>query len=253
MNKHDVLFKVAEYCNKNLLKNKKALNYLQKRKISLKSINNFSLGLFPKSLSELFENIDVDPKLLREYGVVRDAEKSQFLNNDLIFPIHDVYGELIALTGRTRLNSEQIKKTKQSKYWNMSYKKTQHLYGLYLAKDEIIKQNKVYVVEGNFDVISSHQHGIKNVVAVCSGSFSTRQAILLARYTENIVLWFDNDEEAQEKARVASEKKAMSGINIIVENPLPHGFNDIDEYLRTGSAAELFKSKKGLFNIKPFW
>jgi DNA primase len=171
-------------------------------------------------------------------------------------PISDVYGHAIAMAGRTRLSEQEREKKRLQKYMNSTYDKSCHLFGLNFAKRSILRSNVAYVVEGYFDVIMPHQMGIENVVAVCGAYFSTRHLALLSRYTENIVLLFDNEPVAQERATRIAERKKRDGIMLTAANPLPTGVKDIDQFLKErprGELLSLLEPTVGYGNIKPLW
>jgi DNA primase len=193
----------------------------QKRGLSLDSITKFQLGLFPQDLRKLFKV--ADPKELRSAGIIRHASASPFKNQDLVMPIRDIYGNYIALAGRTRLSEKEREEKGIAKYRNSVYKKSHHMFGLNFAKRSILENNVVYIVEGYFDVITPHQHGLENVVATCGAFLTTRHIVLLSRYTTNLVLIMDNEEQAQETARKTIERKGREGINLSFANfkPVP--------------------------------
>lgn len=251
---NNIFSTVANFCHKRLLNNKDALEYLTSdRKLNMEMIKKFEIGLFPYNLGELYDI--ADPKELREAGLIKHASKSMFRMWDLVMPIKDVYGNSIALAGRTRISEQQREKKKIQKYMNSTYDKSCHLFGLNFAKNSILKNNVAYVVEGYFDVIMPHQHGIENVVAVCGAYFTTRHLVLLSRYTEKIVLLFDNEIEAQERAKRIVEKKKRVGIILEAKNPLPDGMKDLDQFLKNHSAKELMSvlEPSENYNITPFW
>lgn len=250
-----IIKKVTEFCRKRLLNGDRLEYLVEKRKLTLDSINKFQLGLFPNDLRDLF--VDMDPKELRNAGIIKHASKSMFKLWNLVMPIRDVYGNYVALAGRTTMAEEEREKKGISKYINSVYPKTQHLYGLNFAKNKIIKENKVYVVEGYFDVITPHQEGMENVVATCGSFLSVRHIALLSRYTDNIILLMDNEEDAQEKARKIVNRRQYNEIKLHIVNPFPEGIKDIDEYLRVYSLDNLLssleKEKEDYGNIKPLW
>ena len=241
----EIYGKVMELCHQNLLKDDKTMQYLLKNRcMTEESINRFQLGLFPQDLRQLFK-IE-DPKDLREADIINTSSYSRFKTQDLVMPVRDVYGNFIAIAGRTRLSEEERQKRRIDKYKNSIYKKSHHLFGLNFAKRSILREDKVYVVEGYFDVITPQQNGLTNVVAVCGTYLSTRHAVLLSRYTKNIVLVFDNEEDAQQRAKATIDKKQFNGISISAINPFPNGVKDIDDYFRDYPASDVIRSlKKG--------
>lgn len=251
----NIFGKVIEFCSKNLLQNQEAFEYVNtKRKISKESIDKFEIGLFPQDLRELFEV--VSPKDLRELGIIKNASISTFKIHNLVLPIKDVYGNYIALAGRTMMDEEERKAKNIVKYMNTVYKKSQHLFNLNLAKNKIIAENVVYVAEGYFDVITPYQNGLENIVATCGAFLSNRHTSLLSRYTNNIILILDNEFEAQEKAKKAVEKNKYDGINLLQLNPLKDDEEkDLDDFLKTHNLKELKErlEVKDINKINPLW
>lgn len=242
MNKK-VYEQVAKFCYERLLKNKETMAYLKNRGLSDESIAKFEIGLFPQDLRELFSF--ADPIDLRAADVIYHASSSRFKTQDLIFPIKNVYDDYIAIAGRTRLSESEREKKKIAKYMNSTYAKSQHLFGLNYAKRSILNKGIAYVVEGYFDVVTPHQKGIDNVVAVCGKYLSTRHVALLSRYTNKIVLLFDNEEEAQLRANKIVSKKQYEGITLVAANPLKNtNAKDIDEYLVKHSAKDFLSALK---------
>jgi DNA primase len=138
--------KVTKFCHNYLLQNKTIMSYLRdERKLTLESINKFQIGLFPKDLRELFE--EIDPRDLRAAGLIRHASSSTFKTYNLVMPIKNVYDDYIAFAGRTLLSGAECKKRGLPKYKNSVYKKSQHLFGFNFAKNSILKKGVVYVVE----------------------------------------------------------------------------------------------------------
>lgn len=238
---HESVFRsVSKLCNERLLSNEEVLDYLiAERGLSKETIMKWEIGLFPQDLRELF--FVLDPQKLREASVVKNASYSMFQTHDVVMPIKDVYGNYIALSGRTRLSDEEREKLKIPKYLNSIYHKTHHLFGMNLAKDSILRKNIVYVVEGYFDVITPHQKGFENIVATCGAYLSTRHLVLLSRYTNNIVLFLDNEEPAQERAKKIVEKKKRDNLNLIRKCPLPKEYKDIDQFLRNNSLEDFYR------------
>ena len=198
-------------------------------------------GYFPNSslihdllLSDISLKTLVDEKLAYVKHIENNVSSQDvvvpfFENHPLIIPYYDVYGELIALVGRTMLSGQQQKELQIPKYKNTIFKKGQHLFGLNWAKEEIIKKNHVYLVEGQIDIFAGFEKGLNNIVAVGSSSLSELQLTLLLRYTDNISVLFDNDEAGKKGYQLILEKFGKLANFQKVELP-PH-YKDLDEYL----------------------
>ena len=245
--------KLADVCHELLYNDNKLFQYLKNRGISATTIKKYKIGAFPHDLRILFDKISADELL--QHGIIWNASNSPFkfgangeVHYPVVMPIRNIHGNTIAIGCRTLLSEEKRKKLEQNlnitipKYKNTEYKKTAHLYGLEYAVEEIRKKDKVFVVEGYFDAISSHQSSILNVVATCGTLFSTTQLIILSRYTDNICLLFDND--AAGRLSAARIMKKFEEENTIKANLsckfTPKGFKDVDEYLRAGGSVDFF-------------
>lgn len=240
---NEVFGLVSKLCHERLLSNKDVLNYIkEERGLSEETLRKWEIGLFPQDLRELFSLCD--PTKLREASIVKNASYSMFQTHDVVMPIKDVYGNYIALSGRTRLSEEEREKAKIPKYLNSIYHKTHHLFGLNFAKNSILKKDIVYVVEGYFDVITPHQKGFDNVVATCGAYLSTRHLVLLTRYTNNVVLFLDNEGPAQKRAQKIVEKKKRDNLNLVRKCPLPKEYKDIDQFLRSNSLDDFYNLLK---------
>lgn len=220
--------KLTEICYNELQKNDMIKEYLKTREISKNTIDKFYLGAFPSDLRILLKEIDGD--FLKKNGIIYQADKSAFKLYPLIIPILDVNNNFIGIGGRTLMSEAQRKLFGYPKYKNSEYSKAQHLFGLNLAKKSIREKNTTIVVEGYFDVISSHQAGLTNVVATSGTYLSAKQTMLLSRYGTNIRMLFDNDEPGKRASEKFIKKCATDGVNF-KEIFLPDGFKDIDEYI----------------------
>lgn len=190
-------------------------DYLQtRRQIKPETIEEFGLGLTDDSWEGLIgyaRRKDVKPEDLQKAGVASysDNKKKYFdrFRQRLMIPIYGLSGKIIAFGGRT------LRKGEPAKYVNSPetplYVKGNVLYGLSMAKNAIREQSSVYVVEGYFDVISMWQAGIKNVVASSGTAFTMTQARLLARFADEVILFFDADS--------AGHKAALRSVDVLYD------------------------------------
>jgi len=153
----------------------------------------------------------------------------------VIFPVHTLSGKVIAFGGRI-LNADK----KIAKYVNSPeseiYHKSNELYGIYFAKQSIVKQDRCFLVEGYTDVISMHQSGIENVVASSGTSLTSGQIRLIHRFTNNITVLYDGD--------MAGIKASIRGIDMLLEEGmsikvvlLPDG-EDPDSFARKHNSTD---------------
>jgi DNA primase len=214
---YDINTEAAKYFYNNLQSSDEgeiARKYLKERKIKPQTITSFGLGYSLRGW-ENFLNFAREKKLnldkVVELGLLGKNNEGRFYDKfagRLIFPIFSPNGRVVAFAGRVLDD-----KDKTAKYLNspesLIYIKGRILYGLSFAKDEIRKLDKAILVEGYMDLISLHQNGIKNVVAVSGTALTEEQVQLLSRYTKNVVLLFDAD--------TAGIKASMRSIELLIK------------------------------------
>lgn len=231
--------------------------YLNKR-LNAKMQEQFGFGYFPniKDINLLIETIGEEQlkalgllynKDIQDSAYPRQIKFNFFENQSLVMPYRNVYGEIVAIVGRSILDEEARRGLDIEKYKNTQFTKGDHVFGLYEAKDSIIKSGFVYIVEGQFDVIKAFEHGLTNIVGLGTSSMTAYQLSLICRYANNILLLLDND-AAGEKGRRDIIKKYDTYANI--QNIyLPDGYKDMDEYLQHNDVASMaFLSKKVIIN-----
>lgn len=151
--------------------------------------------------------------------------------------MHTVSGRVVAFGGRV-LNTEKHKNV--GKYVNSPeseiYSKSHELYGLYQAKQAIVKHGRCFLVEGYTDVISMHQSGVENVVASSGTSLTEGQIRLLHRFTENITVLYDGDAAGIKASLRGIDMLLAEGLNIKVLL-LPDG-DDPDSFARKHRSEE---------------
>lgn len=224
--------RLSEICSDTLKKNNTMREYLKTRKMNNDTIEKFNVGAFPTNLKILLR--EFEPRFLLETGILYKADQSPFKFYPLIIPIRDVNNNFIGIGGRSMLSELQRRSMGYPKYKNSTYDKAHNLFGLNYAKQSIRETGSAILVEGYFDVITSHQAGIKNVVATSGTYLSSRQILLLSRYCENIKLLFDNDDAGNRTTEKLLER--YKGFNLSFSKlKLPYGFKDIDELIcKTG-------------------
>lgn len=210
-----------------------ARKYLQNRGIAEEIIKQFRLGYVPdtwRSLTDYVEGNGFSMKLAEQAGLVIAGKEGSFYDRfrgRLIFPIENVFGEIVAFGGRVLEKGEP-------KYLNSPespvYTKGKNLYGLNKAKEEIRKRGFALIVEGYFDLISLWNAGICNVVATLGTALTREHIELLRRYTVEVVALFDPD-EAGIKALDRSLELFLSTQMRARALILPGGY-DPDDYVR---------------------
>lgn len=149
--------------------------------------------------------------------------------NSVLFPIKDLYNNLVAVASRS---------VDAKMYIHSKYSKKKHLFGLNVTHRDILKTGKVFVVEGNFDLLVLYEHGITNAVAMLGSKLSISQISLLARFADEIIIAADGDKPGQE---CASKLAMMLENNSVAHRilSLPLG-SDPDSFVKqNGTAAFL--------------
>lgn len=155
----------------------------------------------------------------------------------VIFPVHTLSGKVVAFGGRVLSSATKGVKVK---YVNSPeseiYHKSNELYGIYFAKQAIVKQDRCFLVEGYTDVISMHQAGVENVVASSGTALTAGQIRMIHRFTNNMTVLYDGD--------AAGIKASIRGIDMLLEEGmnikvclLPDG-EDPDSFARKHNSAE---------------
>lgn len=222
------------------------LSYFKQRGFSAEIIKKFELGFSPESrdaLSSAALKNGYQKEYLIETGlsIELDNPKGALLDRfrgRVIFPIHDVSGRIAGFGGRI-LRTDK----KTAKYLNSPeseiYHKSKFLFGIYFAKQAIVKADECYLVEGYTDVLSMHQAGLENVAASSGTALTQEQIRMVRRYTPNLTILYDSDP--------AGIKASFRGIDMALEEGMnvrvvlfPEG-EDPDSFSQKHSQEELEK------------
>lgn len=218
------------------------LNYLTGRGISTQMIKKFQVGYSPDEWTAFSDHAIKNAhelELLQKTGltIVRD-DKKRFdrFKGRVMFPIHNLTGQVIGFGGRTLSNDK-----KQAKYLNSPesdlYHKSKVLYGIYFSRNEMVKADNCFLVEGYTDVISMFDAGVENVVASSGTALTQDQIKLIKRFTSNITVLYDGD--------FAGIKAGLRGIDMILSEGMnvrvvmfPEG-EDPDSFARSHRSSEV--------------
>ena len=221
------------------------LQYFRSRGIRDDIIHKFNLGYAlakRDSLCSAATEKGYKKEFLIKTGLCIENERGIYdrYSGRVIFPWFNVSGKIVAFGGR--LLDSRTKGVAQ-KYVNSPdsdiYHKERELYGIFQAKKAIVKEDRVFMVEGYTDVIAMHQAGIENVVANSGTALSVFQIHMLRRFTQNITLLYDGDEAGIHAAIRGTDMLLSEGMNVKVLL-LPDG-DDPDSFARKHSTEELKK------------
>ena len=230
------------YSNLSKPEGKWALDYYLSRGLTAQTIKSFGLGVALNSWDSLFKHLrskGFTPEDMVQADVVTKSSKGSYFDrfrDRSMFPVINVRGNVVAFSGRRRTEDKTIAKYVNTKD-TLVYNKGQNLFALNLAKAHCSEQ--IILVEGNFDAVALHQAGFKNVVAPLGTAFTSEQALILSRYTKEVILCFDSDEAGQIAVEKAFKILAPTGISVKVLK-LPVG-KDPDEFLRSNKPSDFEK------------
>jgi DNA primase len=198
---YDINRAAADYYIGCLSRAPAAGEYLSSRKLSKNSIEDFEIGFAPndyESLSMYLLNKGFEVADSLRAGLIVKTERGNYIDRfrgRIMFPLESNFGKVIGFTGRVL---PQFDTGETGKYMNSPetpiFSKSRLLYGLSKSKESIRESGTVLLVEGQMDVIMSHQDGVKNTVGTSGTALTDEQLMMLRRYSSKLVLNFDNDE-----------------------------------------------------------
>ncbi|MDO4741951.1 MAG: DNA primase [Candidatus Saccharibacteria bacterium] len=227
----EALSLATKYYQACLVRDKKVCEYVfYKRNLNRKTILDFRIGYSPASgtaLSSVLLKRGFTKPELEAAGLINRSGKDLFYNR-VMFPFIDTMGSIIGFTARVIDGGEP-------KYLNtpdtLLFNKSRFIFGLYNAKEAIRRSGFVVIVEGNMDVISSHQAGVKEAVATSGTAMTEKHLKSLANLTSDIRLAYDGDAAGIKATERAIMLAGNLGINLTVVSNY-HGAKDPDELIQ---------------------
>lgn len=223
----------ATYYQKSLISNTHAQEYIfKKRGLSKKVVQDFRLGYAPDSgdaLTGFLAKKGFSAQELKDAGLTNRFGGDLFRGRMMV-PLMDGTGQVIGFTGRILLDEPSA-----PKYLNtpqtLLYDKSRHVFGLSQAKEAIRQSDYAVIVEGNLDVVSSHQAEVNQIVATAGTALTEQHLRSLGRLTSHIRLSFDGD-----KAGLAATERAIPiaqavGVELSIIT-LPDSAKDPDELIQ---------------------
>lgn len=230
-----------KYYQASLVKNTPALEYLLKtRKLDKSIIQQFAIGYAPDSWDALTafltkKGFSAD-ELVRAGLAGKKSGVFDWFRGRIMFPIFDAQGAPVGFTGRVL--QEKGGETDGPKYLNtpqtLIYDKSRAIYGLHLAKESIRQSDWAVLVEGNMDVVASHQAGLTQAVAVSGTALTADQLKILGKFSKNIRLAFDTDDAGLLATERAIDISQKLGLNLKV---VKTGAKDPDELIKSDPEA----------------
>ncbi|KAA3610684.1 MAG: DNA primase [Calditrichaeota bacterium] len=218
---------------------KPALDYLYKREFSDEAIKAFDVGYAADSWDILLKHAEAKhmrPEIFEMAGLLNKKDSGGYYDrfrHRVMFPIRNLAGKVIAFGGRKLVTDDTVPKYVNSPETPI-YHKSNVLYGLFQARESIREFGEVIFVEGYTDVIRPAVAGIKNIVATSGTALTDLQARLVNRYTEKVILLYDND--------LAGAKATMRGADILVAQGIEVKIAELAE----GEDPDSFVQKNGI-------
>ena len=217
------------------------LAYFRERGINDWAIKRFHLGYSLDKRNDLLnaaKEAGLNEKYLVDTGLCIRTDRGDLYDRfkaRVMYPVFTISGKVVAFGGRTLRKDKEVAKYVNSPE-SLIYSKSRELYGLYQAKQAIVKKDKCILVEGYMDVISMHQQGVENVVASSGTALTPGQIRMIHRFTNNMTVLYDGD--------AAGIKASIRGIDMLLEEGmnvkvclLPDG-DDPDSFARKHNSTE---------------
>lgn len=233
----ELLEEATDFYRKELIKNPSALEYLKNRGLCGETIKKFKIGYAPegwRNIYDLLKKKKYADEEMEAAGMVIKSEKGYYdrFRGRIMFPIFSGSGNVIGFSGRILIKQNTSSNDKdQAKYINspqtIVYDKSNVLYGINYAKVPIRSKGKCILVEGQMDLIMSHQVGIENAVAVSGTALTEEHLNQISKLADNITMAFDGDSAGLKASERAINSALKLGMEVKLAR-LPEGLDPAD-------------------------
>ena len=253
---YEIMNEAQIFFRENIEKYPEALEYMKERDFSIEEIRKFRIGFANSSRDELFQHLlkkEFPEEKIIELGLVKRNENGEIYDsfrNRVIFPIYNINSQIVGFGGRII-----EKNTNLPKYLNSPdspiFKKGNELFGIKHQGENIRKKGFAMLMEGYLDVLTAQKNGFENAVASLGTALTEEQAQLLKKYTDKILISYDNDEAGKNaiiKAGYILKKYDFDVKCLVVDG----NEKDPDEFLRkNGKKAfiEVVKKSEEIFDF----
>ena len=252
----EIMKEAQVFFKENIEKHNEALEYMKERDFSLEEVKKFGIGFASSSRDDLFQYLlkkDFPEEKIMELGLVKRNENGEIYDsfrNRVIFPIYNADAQIVGFGGRII-----EKNTNLPKYLNSPdspiFKKGNELFGIKHQGENIRKKGFAMLMEGYLDVLTAQKNGFESAVASLGTAFTEEQAQLLKKYTDKILISYDNDEAGKNAIIKAGYilKKYDFDVKCLV---MDGNEKDPDEFLRkNGKKAfiEVVKKSEEIFDF----
>lgn len=240
---NDMAVKFFRACLERMPEAETARTYVKKRGLDDLTLDLFGIGFAPESwdaLTKALTSKGVTEQEMLTAGLVAKSDRGPGVydrfRGRVMFPIGDVHGNIVGFTGRILETVGAHGNAPGAKYVNTpetsAYRKSAVLYGLDKAKGEIRREDLAVIVEGNMDVVGSHQFNVANVVASSGTALTAEQLGLLKRFTTNLAIAFDQDAAGNAATVRGLDLARAQDFNIKIITLPPEAGKDPDEAVR---------------------
>lgn len=253
---YEIMNEAQIFFRENIEKYPEALEYMKERDLSIEEIRKFGIGFANSSRDELFQHLlkkEFPEEKIIELGLVKRNENGEIYDsfrNRVIFPIYNINSQIVGFGGRII-----EKNTNLPKYLNSPdspiFKKGNELFGIKHQGENIRKKGFAMLMEGYLDVLTAQKNGFENAVASLGTALTEEQAQLLKKYTDKILISYDNDEAGKNaiiKAGYILKKYDFDVKCLVIDG----NEKDPDEFLRkNGKKAfiEVVKKSEEIFDF----
>ena len=252
----EIMNEAQTFFENNVEKYEEALEYMKNRDFSLEDMKKFKIGFVSSTRDGLFQYLiekNFSENKIMKLGLAKRNENGEIYDsfrNRIIFPIYNIEGKIVAFGGRIIEKNSNL-----PKYLNSPdspiFKKGRELFGIKYQGGNVKKKGFAILMEGYLDVLTAQKNGFENAVASLGTAFTEEQAQLLKKYTDKILIAYDNDEAGRNAVIKAGYilKKYDFDIKCLV---LKGEEKDPDEFLRkNGKKAfiEVVKESKEIFDF----
>ena len=252
----EIMNEAQTFFENNVEKYEEALEYMKNRDFSLEDMKKFKIGFASSIRDGLFQYLiekNFSENNIMKLGLAKRNENGEIYDsfrNRIIFPIYNIEGKIVAFGGRIIEKNSNL-----PKYLNSPdspiFKKGRELFGIKYQGGNVKKKGFAILMEGYLDVLTAQKNGFENAVASLGTAFTEEQAQLLKKYTDKILIAYDNDEAGRNAVIKAGYilKKYDFDIKCLV---LKGEEKDPDEFLRkNGKKAfiEVVKESKEIFDF----
>ena len=237
----------VEYYRECLSENNEALLYLKKRGLTDETIRAWRIGFAKENWSGLYDTLkkkgyaDLD---IDKAGLIVSGERGYYdrFRSRIMFPLANPSGKIIGFSGRIFLPYDKTKEKELAKYVNspdtVLYNKSRVLYGYDKAKAEMMRENSTVLVEGQMDLLMSHQSGAINTVALSGTALTEDHLKMIKRFADNLILALDSDAAGFAASERAWKLAISLGLDVKVAQ-IPKGLDPADFILKDKEGWEI--------------